>query len=288
MAATLEQIIAPRERDLGGFVVRRILPYAKRRMVGPFIFLDHMGPSDFAPGQGIDVRPHPHIGLATVTYLFEGEIMHRDSLGSEQPIAPGAVNWMTAGRGIVHSERTGPATRAAGHRLHGLQSWIALPVEDEECDPSFQHHPADSLPTWQEAGMELRLIAGQAYGREAPARVFSPTLYLEAKMETGATLDLPEEHAERAVYLISGSAMVANQRLPPGQLAVLTEGAATLQAAEPTHLVVIGGAPLPGDRTIWWNLVSSRQERVEQAKADWKEGRFPQVPGESEFIPLPE
>ncbi len=288
MAATLEQIIAPRERDLGGFTVRRILPYAKRRSVGPFVFLDHMGPSDFAPGQGIDVRPHPHIGLATVTYLFDGEIMHRDSLGSAQAIRPGAVNWMTAGRGIVHSERTGDETRAAGHRLHGLQSWVALPAADEETAPAFHHHGAESLPSWQQDGVDLRLVAGSAYGREAPAKVFSPLLFLEAKLETGATLELPEEHAERAIYLLSGSAMLSNQRLALAQLAVVSEGAAAVQAAEPTHLVVIGGAPLEGPRTIWWNLVSSRPERIEQAKADWKEGRFPPVPGETEFIPLPE
>jgi hypothetical protein len=287
--AAIELIIEPRERDLGGgFKVRRILPHARRRLVGPFIFLDHMGPTDFPPGGGIDVRPHPHIGLATVTYLFEGEILHRDSLGSVQPIRPGAVNWMTAGRGIAHSERTGPELRRAGHRLHGLQSWMALPLEAEECEPAFSHHPADSLPSWQEGKASLRLIVGRVQHRAAPVGVFSPTFYIDAALEAGARWTLPDEHEDRALYVVSGSVTLGDQALAEGRLAVLRPGPAEVTAAERSRVVALGGAPLAGERHIWWNLVSSRKERIESAKADWKAGRFAPVPGETEFIPLPE
>jgi hypothetical protein len=287
--AAIELIIEPRERDLGGgFKVRRILPYAKRRMVGPFIFLDHMGPTDFAPGGGIDVRPHPHIGLATVTYLFEGEILHRDSLGSVQAIRPGAVNWMTAGRGIAHSERTGPELRSAGHRLHGLQSWVALPVESEECEPAFTHHAAESLPSWQEDKANLRLIAGSLGDRAAPATVFSPMFYVDAALASGARWRLADEHQDRALYVVRGRVVVDGQALAEGRLAVLRPGAVEIVANEASRVVALGGAPLAGERHIWWNLVSSRKERIESAKADWKAGRFAPVPGETEFIPLPE
>jgi redox-sensitive bicupin YhaK (pirin superfamily) len=286
--AAIELIIEPRERDLGGgFKVRRILPYAKRRMVGPFVFLDHMGPTEFPPGGGIDVRPHPHIGLATVTYLFEGEILHRDSLGSVQAIRPGAVNWMTAGRGIAHSERTAPELRQSGHRLHGLQSWVALPAEAEESEPAFSHHPADSLPSWQEDGVSFRLIAGSAQGRQAPVPTFSPTFYVDARLDGGARWRLPDEHEERALYVVDNPVDVDGQRIQPGRLVVLRAGAAEVQASAPARVVALGGAKL-GERHIWWNLVSSRPERIEQAKADWKAGRFAPVPGETEFIPLPE
>lgn len=288
MTGEIELLIEPRERDLGGFSVRRILPFAKRRMVGPFIFLDHMGPTVFPPGEGIDVRPHPHIGLATLTYLFEGEILHRDSLGFVQAIRPGAVNWMTAGRGIVHSERTGPEVRAAGHRLHGLQSWIALPLEKEECEPAFHHHPATDLPSWKEAGAELRLVAGSAYGREAAVSTFSPLFYVDAALEAGAELQLPEEHEERAVYVVSGGVVLGGQRISATQFAVVAPGKAKIEASEPSRVVSLGGRKLSGERHIWWNLVSSSKDRIERAKADWKEGRFAAVPGETEFIPLPE
>jgi redox-sensitive bicupin YhaK (pirin superfamily) len=287
--AAIELVIEPRERDLGGgFKVRRILPYAKRRMVGPFIFLDHMGPTGFPAGGGIDVRPHPHIGLATVTYLFEGEILHRDSLGSVQAIRPGAVNWMTAGRGIAHSERTAPEVRRAGHRLHGLQSWVALPVEAEEAEPAFSHHPSDSLPSWREDGVALRLIAGTAFGRQAAVPVFSPIFYLDIQIESGARWRLPDEHEDRALYVVDRAVDVDGQRIQAGRLAVLRPGLAEVQATEPARVVALGGAKLAGERHIWWNLVSSRKERIEEAKADWKAGRFAAVPGETEFIPLPE
>lgn len=290
MADSIELRIDGRAHDLGdGFMVRRLLPYMKRRTVGPFIFFDHMGPAQFAPGTGIDVRPHPHIGLATVTYLFEGEIVHRDSLGVVQPIRPGDVNWMTAGRGIAHSERTGDETRARGGRLHGIQTWVALPREAEETAPAFHHHPAATLPNWTQDGARLRLILGTAYGRTAPAAVFSPIFYVDAALEAGATLNLPLDHEERGLYVAEGAVAVAGQRYETGQMAIFRPGnsiAVTAEAA--SRLMLFGGAPLDGPRHIWWNFVSSDRERIEQAKRDWAEGRFTPVPGESEFIPLPE
>jgi redox-sensitive bicupin YhaK (pirin superfamily) len=289
MTDAIERIIEARQRDLGdGFVVRRLLPVAGRRAVGPFVFLDHMGPVAFAPGQGLDVRPHPHIGLATVTYLFEGEILHRDSLGSQQAIRPGDVNWMVAGRGIVHSERTAPALRAAGHRLEGLQSWVALPAAAEETDPDFRHHPAAALPSWESAGARLTLVLGSAYGRQAPAAIFSPLFYLAAELIAGASLELPSEYADRALYVVKGTVTLGGATLGPGQLAVVKPGAAGLRAATSSRVMLLGGEPLPEARTIWWNFVSSRPPRIEQAKADWKAGRFPAVPGDDEFIALPE
>lgn len=282
-------VIEPRTRDLGGFAVRRVLPYAKRRMVGPFVFFDHMGPAEFAPGQGIDVRPHPHIGLATVTYLFEGGIMHRDSLGCEQPIRPGAVNWMTAGRGIVHSERSGAAERAGLSRLHGIQSWVALPMEHEEAAPAFHHHPADTLPVIETDGARMRLIAGTAFGRTAPVATFSPTFYLDVMAQSGAVFTLPEEHAERALYIVEGSLEIAGARVAAGRMVVFEPGAAvTATATAASRVMLLGGAPLDGPRHIWWNFVASSKERIEQAKADWRGGRFARVPGETESIPLPE
>ena len=285
----VELTIQPRSRDLGGFSVRRILPYAKRRLVGPFIFLDEMGPAGFPAGEGIDVRPHPHIGLATVTYLFEGEIMHRDSLGYAQPIQPGAVNWMTAGKGIVHSERTGDEERAKDVRLHGMQSWIALPLAHEDAEPSFVHTPTSALPEIEQPGVWLRLIAGTAYGETSPVAVFSPMFYLHAEMSAGARLDLPEEHAERAIYVVSGAVEVAGQRFGANSMAVFKEGLPVeMTAAEDSRVMLLGGAPIDGKRLIWWNFVASTPERLEQAKADWKAGRFAKVPGDDEFIPLPE
>ena len=284
---TIALVIEGKTRDLGGFEVRRVLPSAKRRLVGPFIFFDEMGPADFAPGQGIDVRPHPHIGLATVTYLFEGEIMHRDSLGFVQPIRPGAVNWMTAGRGIVHSERTDPERKAKGARLHGIQAWVALPRDHEETAPGFTHHPADTLPVIEQEGVTLHLIAGSAYGATAPVTVLSEMFYLEAKLAAGATLALPD-HAERAIYVVEGQLEVAGESFGPGQMVVFEPGPVRIAAGAASRVMLLGGAPIEGQRHIWWNFVSTSPERIEQAKADWKAGRFEAVPGETDFIPLPE
>lgn len=288
MTSSIQQLLEARPRDLGGFSVRRLLPTAALQSVGPFVFFDHMGPARFAPGNGIDVRPHPHIGLATITYLFSGEIMHRDSLGFVQAIQPGDVNWMTAGRGIVHSERTAPEERAAGSLLHGLQLWIALPQEDEETDPSFFHHPEVTLPLIRRGETTLRLIVGSAFGVTSPVRTFSPMFYLDAPMAAGAQFELPPEYPERAVYVVSGAMEVAGQSLEEGQMLVLQAGTtATIRALTHSRAVLLGGESV-GPRFIWWNLVSSSQERIEQAKRDWAAGRFPLVPGETEFIPLPE
>ncbi len=289
MAETIIRLIDPRSRDLGGFEVRRILPIAKQRMVGPFVFYDHLGPAVFQAGKGIDVRPHPHIGLATVTYLFEGELMHRDSLGFAQQIRPGDVNWMTAGRGIVHSERSSPDARDRDLTLHAIQSWVALPQSHEETEPSFHHHGAETLPSLEIDGVQLRLIAGSAYGETSPVKVFSPTFYLAAEMPAGSRLTLPSEHEERAVHVADGVVSVQGQTLSVGQMAVFVAGAEiTVQAEAESLVMLLGGAAMDGERHIWWNFVSSSKDRIEQAKADWKEGRFDAVPGESEFIPLPE
>jgi len=288
MPSQVELVIEPRPRDLGGFEVRRVLPYVKRRVVGPFVFLDHIGPATFAPGTGIDVRPHPHIGLATVTYLFEGEMMHRDSVGAVQNIMPGDVNWMTAGRGIVHSERTAPEARTRGFSMHGIQAWVALPVEDEETEPNFHHHGRDSLPVIDMDGVTLRLIAGTAYGETSPVKTFSPTFYLDAAMQAGSVLPLTGEHEERAIYIAEGTVDVGGEAYESGRMLVFAPGAeVTIRALADSRLMLLGGANI-GERHIWWNLVSSRPERIEQAKAAWKEQRFPKVPGETEFTPLPE
>ncbi len=281
------QSIAGRTRDLGGFSVARVLPAPQRRSLGPFVFFDEMGPADFAPGQGIDVRPHPHIGLATVTYLFAGGLGHRDSLGTVIDIAPGAVNWMTAGRGIVHSERTPPALRAAGHHMHGIQSWVALPVEHAEAAPAFVHHPADTLPVVDLPGGRATVIAGTMFGVTSPVQFPHPIIYAEVRLEAGARLDLPAPWGERGVYPVSGSGMIEGVALEIGTLAVLAAGDAALVAETPLHAMILGGAPFPEPRHIEWNFVSHAPERIEAAKADWKAGRFPQVPGETEFIPLP-
>ena len=284
----VELVIEGRPRDIGGFSVRRLLPYAKRRMVGPFIFFDHFGPLRFPPGHGLDVRPHPHIGLATVTYLFDGAIVHRDNLPTRQAIRPGDVNWMIAGRGIAHSERTGDEERAAGSALHGIQSWVALPRDREESPPSFRHHPAASLPEIEIRGVRLRVIAGSAFGRTAPVEIFSPTLYVDARMPATAELDLPPEHEERAVYVAEGRITIAGEAQEAGRLVVLAAGTAVaVRAEEASRLMILGGAPLDGERHIWWNFVHSDPTRIERAKADWAEGRFPKIPGETEFIPLP-
>ena len=288
-AAPGRSVIAPRLRDLGGFSVRRVLPAPRHRMVGPFIFFDHMGPADFAAGGGINVRPHPHIGLATVTYLFEGEIFHRDSLGSAQAIRPGAINWMTAGHGIVHSERTPPEVRAAGHRLHGLQIWVALPRAAEEVGPSFHHHPADTLPVVDGTGFDARVLVGSAFGMTSPVETASPLSYVEAALAPGAALPLDPAFAERAVYLVDGAVEIGGTRYDAGQMIVLEPGDRQLRADGACRLVLIGGEPLDEPRFIEWNFVSSSRERIEEAKNAWRERRFPAVPGDDkEFIPLPE
>jgi len=285
----IELRIESRTRDLGGFEVRRVLPAAERQRVGPFVFFDQMGPSRFAPGRGVDVRPHPHIGLATVTYLFEGVILHRDSLGSVQPITPGAVNWMTAGRGIAHSERTPDERKASGSSLHGLQLWLALPREQEETDPEFVHHPEPTLPRIELPGAHLRLLAGSAFGERSPVETASETLYLVGELERGADLELPAEPEERAVYVAEGELGLEGELVGAGTMAVLRSGArARLEARAPARIALVGGAPLDGERHLWWNFVSSSRGRIERAKADWKNGRFAAVPGETEFIPLPE
>jgi len=287
--SNIDLIIPSRKKDLGSFTVSRILPYTKRRMVGPFIFFDHLGPAEFGSGEGIDVRPHPHIGLATVTYLFEGEIIHRDSLGSMQAITPGAVNWMTAGRGITHSERTGANERGHLHHAHGIQTWIALPKEVEECDPEFFHHPAEALPEINLPGVKLRLIAGTAYGYSAPVKTYSPIFYVEARMEAGSTLSLPSEYSERALYAIGGDVAVNGEMIAPGTMAVVSSGAKTIAAKSTAHVMLLGGEPFLEQRYIFWNFVSSSEARLEQAKRDWQEGRFGKIPGDDkEFIPLPE
>jgi redox-sensitive bicupin YhaK (pirin superfamily) len=286
-----DHVIPGRPRDIGGgLAVRRTLPSPQRRLVGPFIFWDHMGPASFDPGHGIDVRPHPHVGLATVTYLFEGEIVHKDSLGSDQVIAPGEINWMIAGRGIAHSERTGPAVRRRASRVHGLQCWVALPLGDEETAPRFSHHPANTLPETSRDGVRLRVLAGTAYGLASPAPVLSPTLYVEALLPAGARLALPEEHEERGVYVVEGAVACGAIALAEGELATARPRAEiVLEASAPSRVMLLGGAPLEGPRHIWWNFVSSSEQRIEQAKSDWREERFGRIPGDdAERIPLPE
>jgi redox-sensitive bicupin YhaK (pirin superfamily) len=279
----IEIVISQRRRDLGGFEVGRVLPFAKRRMVGPFVFFDHMGPVDFPAGlpRSVDVRPHPHIGLSTLTYLFDGEIMHRDSVGSEQPIRPGEVNWMTAGRGITHSERFERARREGG-RMDGIQAWVALPREAEETDPAFSHHRAVRLDE------KLRLIAGEAFGGKSPVPVYSPLFYLHCELPQSASAELPTQYAERAAYVASGAVEVDGQRIETGQMAVFAAGGASpLRALTNSVLMLLGGEPL-GQRFIEWNFVSSSRERIEQAKADWRAGRvkLPDLDN-GEFIPLP-
>jgi len=282
-------LLKPHTRDIGGLEVRRVLPGFPHRTVGPFIFLDHMGPVDFPVGKGIDVRPHPHIGLATVTYLFEGEIVHRDSLGSVQAIAPGDVNWMTAGRGIVHSERTAPELRRAGNRMHGIQTWVALPRASELAEPAFHHHPKATLPRVTIPGVELRVIAGTAFGERSPVQVFSPTLYVAAEMDAGSAFELPPEHEQRGVYAVEGAISVAGSGVPPQHLAVLEHGESVeVRAATRSRAMLLGGAKPDGERFIWWNFVASSRERIEEAKRLWREQRFPRILGETEFVPLPD
>lgn len=283
---SVQQRIEPREKDLGGFSVRRLLPTAACRQVGPWVFFDHMGPAQFGPGPGINVRPHPHIHLATVTYLFEGEMLHRDSLGTEQVIYPGDVNLMVAGRGIVHSERERPAIIATERPFHGLQLWLALPESDEEMEPAFYHYPQEDLPQLEVQGVPLRVMMGSAYGVKSPVKTFAETLYIEAQLAKGHTLQLPAA-PQRALYLVDGEGELDGDLLPAYSMAILANRPLTLQARTDLRIALIGGEPL-GRRHMYWNFVSSKSERIEQAKEDWREGRFPKVPGDTEeFIPLP-
>ena len=289
-ADSVDVVIVPRSSDLGdGFVVQRALPSVERRMVGPFVFFDQMGPTVMTAGKGLDVRPHPHIGLATVTYMFAGEILHRDSLGSVQAIRPGAVNWMTAGSGIVHSERTPPELRPVDAPAFGIQSWVALPRQHEETAPAFVHHAQETLPVLDADGAHVRLVAGSLHGADSPVQTFSAMFYADATLQAGARLDMPAEHEERAAYVVEGALCIGRQDFPAGRLVVLKRGrAVTLQGGESgARLMLLGGEPLDGPRHVWWNFVSSSRERIEQAKADWRAGRFASVPGETEFIPLP-
>ncbi|TMI01962.1 MAG: pirin family protein [Betaproteobacteria bacterium] len=282
-------ILNPHARDLGGFTVQRLLPAFPTKMIGPFIFFDHFGPIAFAPGEGADVRPHPHIGLATVTYLFEGEMIHRDSLGSVQTIEPGAVNWMTAGRGIVHSERTPPGTRVRAHRMHGVQTWVALPKDREMAEPSFSHQPKATLPEIVRPGVTMRLLAGTAFGERAPTPIFSPMFYVAVEMEPGATIELPPEHEQRGVYAVDREVLVAGEALPAQHCAVLAEDATVrLEATTGARVMLFGGAGMDGDRKIWWNFVASSRALIDAASERWREQSFPPIPGETEFIPLPE
>lgn len=290
-ALSVELAIEARHRVLGAdFTVRRVLPSIARRMVGPFVFFDHMGPVALPPREGFDVPPHPHIHLATVTYLFEGEILHRDSLGSEQRITPGAVNWMMAGRGIVHSERSPLTARASGPRVHGIQLWAALPSSHEEDLPSFQHHPAASIPEHEGRGVRLRVIAGSAFGVTSPVGVVSELFYVDAALEAGASLEIPSELGERAAYVVTGSVRCDGVPRGPGTMLVFRSARdACISALEPSRLMLLGGAPLDGPRFIDWNFVSSSKERIAEAKRAWRERRFPTVPGdEIAYVPLPE
>lgn len=285
----LELVVIPRVRDIGGFQVRRALPHVKRQMVGPFIFFDQMGPVQLVAGHGMDILPHPHIGLATVTYLFDGAITHRDSEGHIQDIAPGAMNLMTAGRGIAHSERTPDLTRRAGHGMFGIQSWIALPVVHEEIAPSFQHFDAGSLPVVEAGGVQARVIAGRAFGQRAPVGMLSDWFYAEVQLAAGAAAPLDPDYEERAVYVVDGTIEIAGDRFEGPRLLVFRPGdAITVRAVSRARVMFLGGASMEGPRHIWWNFVSSRRERIEEAKEDWKQGRFGAVPDETDVIPLPE
>ena len=285
----IHQQLTGQDKDLGGgFVVRRLLPSARQRSVGPFIFFDHFGPVEVPPEANHDVRPHPHIGLATVTYLFDGAMMHRDSLGSEQLIEPGAINWMTSGRGIVHSERRPPSLKGKSYVVHGLQLWTALPGAHEEDEPSFAHTPASAIPELGIGDAQARVLIGEAFGAKSPVATFAPTLYLDISLPRGGSITLPALAAEMAVYPVQVRVWVEGQPLPAQTMAVLQTGEAThVSAAEAARFVVIGGEPLDAPRHMWWNFVSSRKERILQAAADWEGQRMGRVPGDDEFIPLP-
>ncbi|NNL63255.1 MAG: pirin family protein [Woeseiaceae bacterium] len=285
-AGSVDLLIRPKEKNLGEFTVRRVLPAPERKMVGPFIFFDHMGPAGFAPGQGIQVRPHPHIGIATITYLFEGEIMHADSLGFHQPIQAGAVNLMTAGRGIVHSERAGSDLDRQS-TLHGIQSWMALPDGQEEIAPAFAHTPAAAIPALEQDGALVRVIMGEAYGGSSPVTTYSPTLYLHCQLSSGAELSLPTDYDELAFYVVSGQVRTGDIDVPAGVMMVASPNAVvSLRASQDACVMVVGGAPV-GERHIDWNFVSSSRDRIEAAKQEWRAGGFDRIDGDDEFIPLP-
>jgi redox-sensitive bicupin YhaK (pirin superfamily) len=288
-ADLIESVIVPRARDLGGFEVRRALPAAERQMVGPFIFFDQFGPVLMRAGQGIDVRPHPHIGLATVTWLFDGSIYHRDSLGSQQPIAPGELNWMTAGRGIVHSERTDAAELVRDRQVFGIQSWVALPKAFEETAPAFEHVAMDRLPLIEDGGVTVRVVAGSVYGAKSPVRTHSDLFYADVRLAAGSVLPLPADHEERGIYVAEGAIAIADQSFAAGRLLVFRPGdAISVKAKTEARIMLLGGEPMDGPRHIWWNFVSSSKDKIEAAKDDWKRGRFAIVPGdEKDFIPLP-
>ena len=287
--APVETVILPRARDLGEFEVRRALPSKEKQMIGPFIFFDQMGPSEFLVGRGMDVRPHPHIGLSTVTYLFRGEIFHRDSLGTFEPIRPGELNWMTAGQGITHSERASPEARATGSNLFGIQAWVALPKDAEDTVPAFEHYPREKMPELDDAGAKVRLIAGSLYGETSPVATHSDMFYAEVCLEVGAVVPLAADYDERAIYVVEGAVELAGEVYGPGRLLVLRPGdEISLRATSACCCMFLGGEPMDGPRYLWWNFVASSKDRIEQAKADWKQGRFARVPGDEEFIPLPE
>lgn len=286
--SAIDLLIQPRSRDLGDFTVRRALPDKRRQRVGPFIFFDHMGPAEFPPGKGVNVRAHPHIGLATITYLFEGELLHRDSLGYVQRIRPGAVNWMTAGRGIVHSEKVTDEVLSSGQRLHGLQTWVALPTEAEEIGPSFEHYPAADIPKLSVNGAEVGVVLGSAFGASSPVSTPSATLYVDVVLAAGQAVDIPDAE-ELAVYVVEGTVAINDAFVEAGELAVLVSAArGTVRAESAARIMFAGGDALDGERHVWWNFVSSSPERIEKARADWRERRFDAVPGETDFIPLPE
>jgi redox-sensitive bicupin YhaK (pirin superfamily) len=286
----LELVVVPRSVDLDDFAVRRALPHSTRRTVGPYVFFDHFGPAEFRSGKGLDVRPHPHIGLSTLTYLYDGEIIHRDTLGVNAAIHPGEVNWMTAGRGIVHSERTAPERRVDGEPLHGLQLWIAMMSKDEEIDPSFAHLGGGDLPVVNGEGKTVRIVAGKMFGVASALKTTSETIFADISLDAGAAMPLDANYEERAIYVSSGEIDISGDRFDTGRLLIFRPGdRVTVKAVKPSRIAVVGGAPLDGPRYVWWNFVSSRKERIDQAKEEWKQGRFGKVPGdEIEFIPLPE
>lgn len=286
---SVDLVITGATKDIGGFEVRRLLPVAKRRAVGPFVFLDHMGPVVLAAGKGLDVRPHPHIGLATVTYLYDGSILHRDSVGSVQEISPGDVNWMTAGRGIVHSERSGEAARAVDQRVHGLQMWVALPLQQQETDPVFAHTPKSELPEISGPGWKGRLIAGSLFGKTSPVTTLNPLFFADIRLDAGADMDLAAGYDEAALYVVEGEIQIDGKPIEEGNLAVLRNYATpTITAVKSSVLAIFGGDTLPEPRFMYWNFVSTSRERIDRAKHDWQHGVFDPVSGETEFTPLPE
>jgi len=287
--SVIEALIIPNAKDLGGFSVRRVLPSTTHKMVGPFIFFDHLGPATFPPGSGIDVRPHPHIGLATITYLFAGTIVHRDNLGNVQKITPGDVNWMTAGKGIVHSERSDPIIRQSAEQVEGLQIWVALPKKFEETVPQFNHYAANKLPVIEGDGYKVKVIAGAIMQHTSPVQTFSRLFYADVNVQVGASFTMPNDYSQRALYILSGELEIAGEKFIAGRMLIFkTACSVTVNPITPVTMVILGGDPLDGPREVWWNFVASSTELIEQAKRDWENGKFAAVPGETEFIPLPD